>query len=417
MGADQHFDGLPTELPPARPYAVTLPDQHPVLVTETITTNEGFRNLQAEWNDLVKGCSSRSFFLTWEWLYTWWQHQADDRTLCIMTVRHDGRLIAIAPLVSRPSRFMRLLPFSVLEFLGSGSVGSDYLNFPVRDGYEDAALRALAGCITERDSVLELAQVERLSSRMINFAIQLRLLGWHTHRTTVNFCPFISLRGKSWADYLGTLGSNHRTNLRRRLKKLSATFNVRIEKVGTEQQRAKALDTLVSLHLKRWSQRGGSDALHTDALLAFHEELTKTALANDWLRLHVMWLDDVPVAAVYGFFHNNVYYFYQAGFDVNFSDYSVGLVMMGMTIKSAIEEGAEEFDFLHGEETYKYLWTREERELVRFDMFPPHTRGSLYSQFMQLRHSIKRLVWQWFPSRNTDLNPGPNKSPKKSPKK
>lgn len=411
MGADHQFDLPPTD-PPAQPPAcggdaTAIPA---VITTETITTNDGFRNLQTEWTELIEGCRCRSFFLSWEWLYTWWQYLADDRKLNIITARHDGRLIAIAPLASRPRRFMRLLPFRVLEFLGSGSVGSDYLNILVRDGYEEEALRAIAGALTERDSVLELSQVERMSSRMINLALQLRLLGWRTHRTTVNFCPFISLRQHSWATYLAGLGSAHRTNLRRRLKKLSATFNMRIEVAKTQPQRYVALKTLVDLHLKRWNQRGGSDALHTDALLAFHEAMSALALEKGWLRLHVMWLDDVPVAAVYGFLYNNVYHFYQAGFDMDFRDYSVGLVMTGMTIRHAIEEGAAEFDFLHGEESYKYLWTREERELVRFDMFPPHTRGSLYSQFMQVRHSIKRLVSQLMPSRNGDLaTPGQKK--------
>ncbi|HKQ30314.1 MAG TPA: GNAT family N-acetyltransferase, partial [Burkholderiales bacterium] len=78
--------------------------------------------------------------------------------------------------------------------------------------------------------------------------------------------------------------------------------------------------------------------------------------------------------------------------------YSVGLVMTGLAIKSAIEEGAHLYDFLLGDERYKFLWAREQRELVRLGVYPPSARGALYRQLMELQWSMRRRVWHYLPS-------------------
>jgi CelD/BcsL family acetyltransferase involved in cellulose biosynthesis len=87
---------------------------------------------------------------------------------------------------------------------------------------------------------------------------------------------------------------------------------------------------------------------------------------------------------LYGFLYNGVFYFYQAGFDPRFSEYGVGLVLMGLAIQRAIEEGAREYDLLHGAERYKFLWAREARELSRLELYPAGLRGSLW-----------KTAWEW----------------------
>jgi len=71
--------------------------------------------------------------------FTWWKHLREDRLLSILAVRRGSELVAIAPLALRPRRFTRACPLPVLEFLGSGFVGSDYLDVIVRNGAETEA--------------------------------------------------------------------------------------------------------------------------------------------------------------------------------------------------------------------------------------------------------------------------------------
>jgi len=48
--------------------------------------------------------------------------------------------------------------------------------------------------------------------------------------------------------------------------------------------------------------------------------------------------------------------YYQSGYDPNWASKSVGLVLLARTVQDAFAEGLEEFDFLHGNESYKRDW-------------------------------------------------------------
>jgi CelD/BcsL family acetyltransferase involved in cellulose biosynthesis len=65
--------------------------------------------------------------------------------------------------------------------------------------------------------------------------------------------------------------------------------------------------------------------------------------------------------------------------------------MMGLAIKSALEERAVIYDFLRGDEAYKSLWACQERQLLRLELFPPSRRGAIYRQAMELRWNIKKI--------------------------
>ena len=113
------------------------------LTVERVSDVDAFEALRQEWDELLAASDSCCVFLTWEWLYTWWKHLAEDRKLCILAVRRGSELMALAPLALRPRSLTRGCPLPVLEFLGSGFVGSDYLDFIVRKGAEDEASQAL----------------------------------------------------------------------------------------------------------------------------------------------------------------------------------------------------------------------------------------------------------------------------------
>jgi CelD/BcsL family acetyltransferase involved in cellulose biosynthesis len=367
-------------------------------LVETIDDIERFAALKDEWNALLKDSASNCLFLTWEWLFTWWKHLAEDRRLHIITMRYDGKLVAIVPLARRGPRMKQLLPYSALEFVGMGDVGSDYLDIIVRRGREHYAWEVLAKYMAEREQVLELSRVNGSSGQAVGLASALQEHGWIALGSATDTCPVIDLSGHTWESYLADLGSEHRYNFRRRLKNLGKRWRMSIEKVQTEEQRSQCLPLLVRLHRLCWQERGGSGALHTAELVRFHEEFSKIALARGWLRLYVLRLDGDAAAAWYGFHYGGIFYFYQSGFDPRFSKHSVGLVVTGLAIKSAIEEGAKVYDFLLGDERYKFLCAREERELVRLGAYPPSLRGALYRQYVELRWSIKKRVWHYLPS-------------------
>src|SRR5205823_7371417 len=125
-------------------------------------------------------------------------------------------------------------------------------------------------------------------------------------------------------------------------------------RITTEAQRREALPVLAQYHERRFDGRG--TAFRTGRLHAFHDELTKRALDRGWLRMYVLRLNGAPAAVMYGFLYDHTFYFYQHGFDEQYQQHSIGLVLMALSIRAAIDEGAGEFDMLWGVEPYKFLW-------------------------------------------------------------
>ena len=141
--------------------------------------------------------------------------------------------------------------------------------------------------------------------------------------------------------------------------------------------------------------RGGSDALNTCRLVDFHDEWTRLALARGWLRLFVLRLDGRPAAVLYGLRYSKTFYFYQSGFDPGCSKRSIGLVTLGLSIRHAIEEGASEYDMLHGDEAYKFHWAQSVRRLIRLELHPPNGRGLLCRGARTVRDVTGRLTRQF----------------------
>jgi CelD/BcsL family acetyltransferase involved in cellulose biosynthesis len=362
------------------------------VTVETITEIEAFRALRDEWTVLLAQSPADCLFLTWEWLHTWWTHLADGRRLFIVAVRCGGELIAVAPLAVSAGRRAGLAPLSSLTFLGSGSVGSDYLDVLVARGREAEAFDGLARCLAAQPFALHLAQLRRGSSATVGLAGRLARLGWRCAERPTDRCPFIAVQGVSWPSYLASLDGHHRSNWKRRLANLGKAFAMRFERVETESQRAEALGAFFALHGQRWEGRGGSTAFYSASLREFHEAWTRVALGRGWLRFFLMRLDGRPVGAIYGFRYRGTFGFYQTGFDPAYARHGIGQVMIGLSIKSAIEEGADEYDLLHGTERYKSDWARSTRDLSRIEAYPPSLRGRVHRRLAALDRRARRVA-------------------------
>ena len=333
----------------------------------------GLEALREDWEELLGQSDADSVFLTWEWLSAWWRHCSRGRRLRLFAVRSGRQLLAVLPLAER--RWPALPLVSTLEWLGCGEVGSDYLDVIVRRGAEAEVLDALVARLGSRQALLRMSRLgaRAAAGRMARDLVE---RGWTLRTSRADVCPIIRLSGQTWDTYLSTLGASHRANVRRRTKQLRQSFDVQFEPVRIESERPAALRTLLDLHGRRWSERGGSTAFHRRALTTFHEDFSRRALARGWLRLYVMRLNGQPVAALYGFCYRGTFSYYQAGFDPAYQRHSVGLVTMGLTIAEALGERAHTFDMLHGDEPYKFLWAREVRAVTSIDLFPPGTLGT-----------------------------------------
>jgi len=363
---------------------------HQPLAIELIESEAAFERLAPEWTELLAASEMDALFLTWEWLFSWWRHLAADCELRLLVLRREGKLLGIAPLALRRASLLQLPPVAALQFLGSGVAGSDYLDLIVRRGHEVEVVDSVRRWLEAAGRPLSLMRM-RTEGPGATLVERMSQTGWRAWCGAREVCPFASLRGQSFDSYLAGLGSEHRYALRRKLKRVEGRADARFELARTEAERQAALESLFELHASRWQSRGDAGAFATPALRAFHHEFSRVALAAGWLRLWLLRFDAVPVAAVYGFLYRRRFYFYQGGFDPAFSRDSVGMVLLGVAVRAAIEEGTDELDLLHGTERYKAHWARANRELARWELYPPGTRGWLACEASGLTRDARRM--------------------------
>ena len=371
---------------------------------DVIEDTARFADLRSEWIDVLRCSASNNPFLTWEWLHAWTMHLGSSGALQLAAVRTaDHRLIGVAPLQVTRGRLPWL---SQLEFLGTGWAGSDYLDLIARHGYETPCLDALEKWLRSRsDSVrFDHLPAGSLASTLCD---RLAAAGWTGETTSAGVCPLVVLRGHDWDTYLGTLRPSQRTRCRRDLNTLHKKFDVRFERVDNEPDRRGALSALMGFHDDRWTPRGGSTAFQNADLRAFHHDVTARALNAGWLRLFALRLNDEIAAVTYCFSVGGRFYLYQHGFNPRFAHFSVGVVVLALTIRSAIDENTAEFDMLYGDEPYKALWANDTRPLERAHVFPPHMRGQLHRRAVDAERGMRRLARRVFPRKQCSTNVPP----------
>ena len=65
---------------------------------------------------------------------------------------------------------------------------------------------------------------------------------------------------------------------------------------------------------------------------------------------------------------------------------------MAAAIKTAIEEGALEYDFLHGDEEYKFHWAHEIRDLARLELHPPQASAWIYKHAIGFNRAARQMA-------------------------
>lgn len=362
---------------------------------EAVTDPEKFDDLAHEWNSLLQTTAQNSVFLTVEWCSSWWKHfHHSNDSLFLIVIRHaqSRQLLGLAPLVIKHTRGVTGLISRQLSFLGHGSAAPDHLDFILHPDYSLELKREMVAYLWANRSQWDLIHFDGMQS---NSRVIYGLLQQHPHlmkHVTRSICPYLTLPG-SWQAYRQTLSRNMRYNLgrfQRRLKRDYPTVTA-IKRHDTARALKKFMPDLFNLHTMAQRRRGNTGIFADKRMQNFHREVAHTFAEKGWLRAYSLDIGNTSIAALYCFQYNQTVYFYQSGFDLFWRRYSPGSQLMAHAIKSAIEENAATFDFLRGEEDYKFEWTKTYQTNLNF-VIPFGMQKQLELIMKQTRSRIKRRV-------------------------
>ena len=294
-----------------------------------------------EWRALLPRAAANKVFASPTWLRVWWEEFGGGRELILLSVRRDGELVGVAPLMREGD---------TICFAGDTEI-CDYMDFIAAAGEEEAVVSAVLRSLSEEPwGELVLWAVPEGSPSLRALQSAAPGFGLRVDIETEDVCPQLELPA-TWDEYLATLDRKDRHELRRKLRKLSQGGSVVLEAIVEPVAVQSALDDF--LHLYRIS-RTDKAAFMTEQMERFFRAIVAALVAEGRLELIFLTLGGVRTAGVLCFHEDGEALLYNSGYDPAYAHLSVGLLSKALALQKAIDEGKRRFDFLRGREPYKY---------------------------------------------------------------
>lgn len=333
-------------------------------------SEEKFSSCKDEWSALLAVSDANPFFMSWDWMYTWWESFSHpEYTLMMIAVySHENKLLGVAPLYLSPSYLKRIIKIRRLQFVGrcwhgtpnsEFAMRTEYLDFIIKRDEHEAVLEAIFSFI---DNNLEWDEftIQELNKKSPSYAFIKKQK--YACRWVDEYKSYLLPLASNFAQYVAALGKNTRLQVFNRRKLLEKKGEVAIHSYTGEE-----IDTCFSilddLHVKRWGY-----PVFTDSRMVFNKKLAACFAKSGQLHFIVLLVNDVPQSIQYNYCVNGTEYNIQAGFNPDFDKkLRLGYLMFGYAIEHAYHSGMQIYHFLAGagqNAEYKERLTKQSETMV-----------------------------------------------------
>jgi CelD/BcsL family acetyltransferase involved in cellulose biosynthesis len=340
---------------------------------EVITDLSGLAPLANEWNALLKESASAVPFLRHEYLSTWWEtlgggEWQQGELYVVVARRESGDLVGIAPLFRTQNR--EEVP--ALMLLGSIEI-SDYLDVISRlddlPAFLDALLLHLTGPETPAWQALDWYNLLDCSPTLPVLVEHAPKHSLVISQEPLQHCPYIPLPG-DWEAYLASqVDKKQRHEIRRKMRRVEE-LNARSDPQHQPVrwyivQEASSLEVEIEGFLDLMANDPAKAQFLTPAMRTAMGSVMRAAFNAGWLQLAFLEVNGEKAAGYVNFDLDNHIWVYNSGLDFRFREYSPGWVLLGYLLQWANENRRNIFDFMRGDEEYKYKFGAIDRRVMR----------------------------------------------------
>ena len=357
------------------------------LTVTVIESTAEWQGLAPRWNALLEASKSASVFLTWEWLSAWADcYLGEGRTLFILAVTDGDRLDGIAPLYIEHER-RGPLPLRTVRFLGTPEAGSDYLDVFARRGREKAVADVLydflMGVGKSRWDVTQLQNIPADTLFLLYFNKRVQGDGKFAETAFSAYCPAVRCRTEE--EFEARLSPSRKTKFRQDMRAIQREQEV-VHSVILGEEVGDSLGDFFRLYRRTTRFTGKDPRPILDAFVTRSKGCCPVQI--DFLSV-----GGQTVAGLLHLKYRNTLAIYLMAVDKEFNPkISLGNLMVGLCIKNSIAAGNTAYDFLRGDESYKFHWATGGRSTVQF-MVWQRTPAALASALGRIaRHVGKTLL-------------------------
>jgi CelD/BcsL family acetyltransferase involved in cellulose biosynthesis len=328
---------------------------------------QDFAGMRERWNRLLDRSPTNEIFLSWEWMHSWWNAFKNDNKQLLILIGTDirGDLIGIAPFYVEHRNSSVLRGRKIIGFCSSFEVAPDHLDVLCERGFEHIFSHAVFTYMREHATEWDLIHFDGVKDDSVikNYFKENEqgLDDVLINCDPQSGCPYLMI-DRSFQDYLGTFSRKTRYTLARKKRILleKEQYEYHVLKSAEDNSR-QYIRELFSLHAGRALRKNVLTVFSGEEVYGIHEDFINRLLAENKIVIAFLTKGNEFLAGYYCIKHNNKYYYYQTGISEQGEAKSAGTVLMSLIIEQAFQEGCSEFDFLRGDEKYKYFWASNTR--------------------------------------------------------
>jgi hypothetical protein len=197
-------------------------------------------------------------------------------------------------------------------------------------------------------------------------------------------------------EFTAGLGSDFRSYLRRRRKRLLAKGEVTTEHITCGADVASRLEEGYALEKSGWKGRAGTAIAQSGETHRFYTELARFAEQEGHLSLHFLRLNGEAVAFQYGLVYDNKYCLLKPAYNEEYGEASPGQLLMEDVLKYCINSGITEYHFLGPETMWKRKWARDTEDHTWLFIFPKNAYGRLLHNYkFRWVPAAKKAAMRW----------------------
>ncbi len=351
---------------------------------EVIDSLEGLDPLREAWLDIYSADAQTNYFTSWAYLRSWFQVTPWDWRVLVARQEPRGDPVGFLPLAQRVERLKGVGLWRELRM--GGKPFADYTGFIIRPQNQDRALEAFGRHLLGERSWSAIIFNEVMDERLDMLSRLFQSEGCEVEESPSIVSPYCQL-GPDWEEYMQeAMTAKSRYDFRRALKKVQKVPGLRESCPGPDD-----LDAHLDAMLVMWEARWGrlQSAQRQRFLHVF-----RSAFSSDQLWLKVLWDEDRAIAAVAAFVDpvKRAFLQYTTVYDPEYSKHSPGRALIGLAMQAAIAARFRVYDFLLGDEEYKYSFGATGRRTRSIIVQRRSLRGHVGKCILRARHRVSEAL-------------------------
>jgi CelD/BcsL family acetyltransferase involved in cellulose biosynthesis len=357
-----------------------------MLQISEVNTKKEFYDMKKYWDLVLNKSVENNIFLTWEKMAPSVNQLEEANALKILCATEGNELVGIAPFRISRRGLKGLLGYGVIEPLTNGE--TDYTGIILSEQEDQCLYRFLTHLFSQRDwDFIYLPDLAEASQTLEIMKKAKDIPKFKLKKGII--CPYIALPDTK-EKLLARLSTKFKRNLRYSLNKLEKEHGkVELKHYYELGSFEETMEVFFRLHQERWESKGKPGRFANQKSRDITLQTAKYFAEKGWLRMYFLTVNDKPVAVELNLTYQKKMYCHLKGFDPTYFKYSVGHLLTSKILEECIEGGFSEYDFMQGEEAYKFDWTTKYRQSSNLKWVNNKLSSNIVDLCLELIHRTK----------------------------